>query len=117
MDERTRTLRVVAEVKNPQGILREHMFGHVEVQVKPPEAKLPAPRDAVQTDGDCFFVFTSATANVFKTRPVDLGVAYQSGYEITGGLVAGEKIVTVGVSPPSRRFSAGRWARVDVWGK
>ncbi len=96
VDERTRTLRVIAEVKNPQGILREHMFGHVDIQVKPPEPKLLVPRDAVQTDGDCFFVFTSASANVFRTRPVDLGVAYQGGYEITGGLAAGEKVVTVG---------------------
>lgn len=96
VDERTRTLRVVAEVKNPQGILREHMFGHVDIQVKPPEPKLIVPRDAVQTDGDCYFVFTSASANVFRTRPVDLGIAYQSGYEIKGGLVAGERVVTVG---------------------
>ena len=96
VDEQTRTLHVFAEIKNSQGLLREHMLGHADLQVKPAERKLVVPRSAVQTDGDCHFVFVSATPNVFKTRQVDLGTAYRDGYEITGGLAAGERVVTVG---------------------
>ncbi|MCC7140028.1 MAG: efflux RND transporter periplasmic adaptor subunit [Planctomycetes bacterium] len=96
VDERTRTLRVIADLKNSQGLLREHMFGHADVTVRPAEPKMLVPRIAVQTDGDCHFVFVSSTANVFKSRKVDLGVPYQDAYEITGGLASGEQVVTVG---------------------
>lgn len=96
VDERTRTLQVLADVKNPQGLLRAHMFGRAEVQVKPAAPKLLVPREAVQTDGDCFFVFLSPTANVFRTRQVELGTPFQGGFEVKGGLVAGDKVVTVG---------------------
>jgi membrane fusion protein, heavy metal efflux system len=96
VDERSRTIRVVADVKNLQGLLRAHMFGQAEIQVKPAEQKIVVPREAVQTDGDCWFVFTSAVPNVFRTRQVELGTAYAQGYEITGGLALGERVVTTG---------------------
>lgn len=96
VDERTRTLTVLADLKNPQGILRAHMFGRAEIQVKPAEPKLLVPREAVQTDGDCHFVFVSPSSNVFRTRQVELGTPYQGGFEIRGGLAVGDKIVTVG---------------------
>jgi membrane fusion protein, heavy metal efflux system len=96
VDERTRTLRVIADVKNVKGLLKEHMFGHAEIQVKTAEPKMLVPRIAVQTDGDCHFVFVSTSPNVFKTRQVELGVAYQDGYEITGGLVPSDQVVAAG---------------------
>ena len=96
VDERTRTLKVLADVKNLQGLLRAHMFGRAEVQVKPSEPKLLVPRDAVQTDGDCHFVFVSPSNNVFRTRQVELGTPYQGGFEILGGLAVGDKVVTTG---------------------
>ena len=96
VDERTRTLRVLSDVKNTQGLLRGHMFGRAEIQVKPPQPKVLVPKAAVQTDGDCWFVFTSATPNVFKSRAVELGTVYTGGYEIKGGLALGEKVVTIG---------------------
>lgn len=96
VDERTRTLRVLADVKNTQSLLRAHMFGRAEIQVKPAEPKLLVPREAVQTDGDCYFVFLSPTANVFRTRQVELGTPFQGGFEVMGGLAVGDKVVTVG---------------------
>jgi membrane fusion protein, heavy metal efflux system len=96
VDERTRTLKVLADVKNVQGLLRAHMFGRAEIQVRPAEPKLLVPREAVQTDGDCFFVFLSPMANVFRTRQVELGTPFQGGFEVKGGLVVGDKVVTVG---------------------
>jgi cobalt-zinc-cadmium efflux system membrane fusion protein len=96
VDERTRTLKVLADVKNPQGLLRAHMFGRAEIQVKPAEPKLLVPREAVQTDGDCYFVFVSPSSNVFRTRQVELGTPFQSAFEIRGGLAVGDKVVTTG---------------------
>jgi cobalt-zinc-cadmium efflux system membrane fusion protein len=96
VDERTRTIPVLADVKNKRAILRAGMFGHAAIRVRPAEPRIVVPKSAVQTDGDCWFVFTNPVGNVFKSRSVDLGVAYAGSYEIRGGLVEGEKIVTTG---------------------
>lgn len=96
VDDRTRTVRVFAEVKNVQGLLRANMFGRAEITVKPPEPKLLVPREAVQNDGDCWLVFVSPARNVYQARKVEIGAVYQGGYEIVGGLAAGEKVVTTG---------------------
>ena len=96
VDDRTRTVPVLAEVKNVDRLLRARMFGRAEIAVRPPEPKLLVPKESVQSDGDCQFVFVATTPGVFKTRGVQLGAAYGAGYEILGGLAAGEKVVTTG---------------------
>lgn len=96
VDDRTRTVPVFAEVKNARGLLRARMFGTAEILVSPPEPKLLVPKEAVQNDGDCDLVFVSPAENVFKARAVELGTAYESGYEVRGGIVSGERVVTVG---------------------
>jgi cobalt-zinc-cadmium efflux system membrane fusion protein len=87
---------VIADVKNLDSLLRARMFGKAEISVKPPEPKLLVPKDAVQNAGDCNLVFVSTSKDVFQARKVHLGAAYEGGYEIAGGLAAGEKIVTKG---------------------
>lgn len=96
VDERTRTVRVIADVKNVDGLLRARMFGRAEIAVKAPEPKLLVPKDAVQNDGDCNLVFVSTSKDSYQARKVHLGTAYEGGYEIAGGLAAGEKVVTRG---------------------
>jgi len=96
VDEHTRTVPVHAEIKNVRGLLRAHMFGSAEIIVKPAEPKLLVPKEAVQNDGDCNLVFVSPLENVFKARAVELGAAYENGYEVRGGLARGERVVTVG---------------------
>jgi cobalt-zinc-cadmium efflux system membrane fusion protein len=96
VDDRTRTIRVFADLKNGDGLLRAKMFGRAEITVKPAEPKLILPKTAVQNDGDCFLVFVSPSANAFKARKVQVGMVYEQGYEIVGGLVAGEKVVDRG---------------------
>lgn len=96
VDERTRTVGVVADLKNAERLLRAHMFGRAEVLVSPPEAKLLVPKAAVQNDGDCDLLFVRTSADVFQARKVELGAAYEGGYEIRGGLAAGEAFATTG---------------------
>ncbi len=96
VDDRTRTVRVYGEVKNVDGLLRAKMFGRAELTVKPPEAKFLVPKEAVQNDGDCFLAFVSPTENAFKARKIQVGTVYEQGYEVIGGLVAGDKIVARG---------------------
>ncbi len=96
VDDRTRTVKVYAEVKNTQRLLRAKMFGQARVTIKSAEPKIVIPKDAVQTDGDCYFVFVAPTANVFHSRKIDLGARYDGRYEVVGGLAPGERIVTTG---------------------
>ncbi|KAF0245850.1 MAG: RND family efflux transporter MFP [Planctomycetota bacterium] len=96
VDDETRTVKAYAEVKNVEGLLRAHMFGRAEITVKAAEAKLLVPREAVQNDGDCLLVFVETTANVFQARKIETGAAFDGGFEVRGGLVAGEKVATTG---------------------
>jgi cobalt-zinc-cadmium efflux system membrane fusion protein len=96
VDERTRTVRVYADVKNVDGLLKARMFGRAEIAVKPTEPKLLVPKAAVQSDGDCQLVFVSPAANIFQARKVELGRSYGNAFEVTGGLTAGDKVATTG---------------------
>ena len=96
VDDRTRTVKAYAEVENVDGLLRARMFGHAEIAVAPAAPKLLIPKEALQNDGDCNLVFVSPEVNVFQARKVDLGAAYEGGYEVTKGLEADDKIVTRG---------------------
>ncbi len=96
VDDRTRTVRAFADVKNVDGLLRARMFGRAELTVKPPGPKLLVPKDAVQNDGDCHLVFVSASADAFQARKVELGTIYESGCEILAGLSPGDKVATIG---------------------
>jgi len=96
VDERTRTVHVFAEVKNTSSMLKAHMFGNADIVIKPKEAKLVLPSEALQDDGDCHLVFVAMKDSVFVSRGVDVGAAYRQGYEILSGLSVGEKVVTQG---------------------
>jgi cobalt-zinc-cadmium efflux system membrane fusion protein len=96
VDEHTRTIRVFADVKNVDGLLRARMFGRAEISIRAAEPKLLVPKEAVQNDGDCFLVFVSPSQDVFQARKIQLGTAYGQGWEVVGGLAAGEKVVTRG---------------------
>jgi cobalt-zinc-cadmium efflux system membrane fusion protein len=93
VDDRARTIPVYAEIKNVRGLLRANMFGRAEIRVREAEPKLLVPREAVQNDGDCDLVFVQTGANVFQARKVELGTSYGAGFEVTGGLRPGERVV------------------------
>jgi len=95
VDDRTRTVRVYAEVENVQRFLRAKMFGRAAVTIQPPEAKILIPKDAVHYDGDCYLVFVSPATNLFQAKKVEIRNVYEGWYEI-GGLASDAKVVTTG---------------------
>ena len=96
VDDRTRTGRVVAEVKNLQLLLKAKMFGRADITVRPPEKKLLVPKSAVQNDGDCNLVFVSPAPNLYQARKIQIGTVYEGGFEVAEGLAEGESVVTRG---------------------
>ncbi|MBI4564584.1 MAG: efflux RND transporter periplasmic adaptor subunit [Planctomycetes bacterium] len=96
IDNRSRTAKAYADVKNVQGLLRANMFGRAEIRIREPEAKILVPQEAVQNDGDCLIVFVSPSKDTFLPRKIEVGTVYANGYEVLGGLAAGENIVTTG---------------------
>lgn len=96
VDDRTRCIRVYADLKNVGGLLRANMFGTAEIAIRPAEPTLLVPKGAVQNDGDCNLVFVSPTAGVFQARKIELGTAYDQGFAVKGGLAEGERVATTG---------------------
>lgn len=96
VDDRTRTVRVHADVKNVRGLLRANMFGRAAIRVEEAEPRLVLPREALQNDGDCWLVFVSPVPNIYQARKVEPGLPIGAGIEIAGGLAAGERVVTTG---------------------
>lgn len=96
VDEKTRTVRVRAEVPNLQGRLRPNTFGNGRVQVRERPGALSVPSDAVQTDGPHALVFVQLSDREFQPRLVELGLRDEKGVEILFGVQAGELVVSTG---------------------
>ncbi len=101
LNEETRTAKVRIELANAGERLKGGMFVEVEFQVSGVEAageELSVPAAAMQRMGERTIVFIADEKEPghFKVREVELG-GESNGYRvITGGLKAGERVVTKG---------------------
>jgi cobalt-zinc-cadmium efflux system membrane fusion protein len=91
----TRTTRVRAELKNPDGRLRANQFGRAKVQVEPEHAAVVIPRAAVQNDGKVEMVFLPIDDHSYRalfvtTRPTEKDDLV----EVVKGLEPGQEVVT-----------------------
>lgn len=96
VDERTRTVRVRADLPNEDGLLRANMFGRARLVVGSDSDALSVPSAAVQTDGCCQLVFVREDEAVFAPRKVTLGAAANGYVEVLKGLEEGEFVATTG---------------------
>jgi cobalt-zinc-cadmium efflux system membrane fusion protein len=96
LDPQTRTVKVSAELANPQGRLRPEMFGeirHVEGTMKLP--LIPAAA-VLQSEGSTI-VYREVSSGVFEPVPVTLGERVGDRVSIRTGISPGDRIVTEGV--------------------
>jgi RND family efflux transporter MFP subunit len=93
-DGASRSLRIRLEADNP-GELRPDMFVDVELPVHLPDA-ITVPADAVVDSGRRTVVYVDRGQGVFEPRAVQTGWRYGDRIAITGGLEAGERVVTGG---------------------
>jgi len=96
VDDRTRTVRVRADLPNENGLLRAKMFGLARLIVHDDANVLSVAAQAVQTDGCCQLVFVREDDTVFAPRKVVLGASANGHVEVLKGLAEGEVVATTG---------------------
>jgi RND family efflux transporter MFP subunit len=98
LDETSRSARVVAEVPNPDGLLRGGAFAKGRIVVAERPDVLQVPREALlnwDLDRHTAEVFVVAGGAADK-RTVQTGMTTPAGVEVTSGLAAGDKVVVRG---------------------
>lgn len=96
VDEKTRTLKIRAEVENPEGRLRAHTFGAGRIVVHQSSKAVAVPNEAIHWEGCCNVVFVRLTDEVFQTRKVRLGARSGAFTEVLVGVLPGEVVATTG---------------------
>jgi cobalt-zinc-cadmium efflux system membrane fusion protein len=102
-DERTRTVKVRADLANPEGRLRASTFGAGRIILREEASAVVVPSEAVHWEGDCFVVFVrdrdflkEGAPKVFHVRKVRVGVRDAQNTEVIAGVLPGEVVATRG---------------------
>jgi cobalt-zinc-cadmium efflux system membrane fusion protein len=96
VDDETRTLRVRADIENPDGQLRAMTFGKAEITIRETPDAIAVPNEAIQWEGCCYVVFVRLTDDIFQTRKVRLGAKDAVFSEVLVGVLPGEVVVITG---------------------
>jgi cobalt-zinc-cadmium efflux system membrane fusion protein len=102
VDEKTRRVRVHAQVANPNGRLRPNAFGTGRILVEERPRAVAVPSDALQAmpdgtgdEGSGHVVFVKVADTIFEARRVRPGVR-EGSYTQVDGVRQGEQVVTAG---------------------
>jgi cobalt-zinc-cadmium efflux system membrane fusion protein len=103
IEEKTRTLKVRAEIPNPDDRLRAGMFGTAQIVLRDEPNAVAVPSGAIHWDGSCHVVFVrdkhfleELSPKVFHTRTVRPGGKDEKYTEIIVGLLPGEVVASRG---------------------
>ncbi len=102
-DEKTRTVKVRAELANPDGRLRASTFGAGQIVLREEKKAVVVPSEAVHWDGSCHVVFVrnkdffkADAPKVFHARTVRPGAKDEQFTEIIVGVLSGEVVASKG---------------------
>jgi len=98
IDPRTRTLRVKAELPNPDGRIRPGLFAHTDLGVSEREDAIVVPNDAVVQRADGAVIFRLDGSERVERVLVETGVQLEGWVEISSGLSPGDVVVVRGQS-------------------
>ena len=96
IDPRTRTLRVKAELRNPDGRIRPGLFAHTDLGVSERLGVIVVPDDAVVQRADGAVVFRLDDSGRAERRLVETGVQLDGWVEVSSGLSPGDVVVVRG---------------------
>jgi len=101
VDEKTRTVKVRAELDNTDGRLRSHTFGAGRIVLRAENDAILVPKEAVHWEGCCNVVFVrdknyldEGAPKVFHVRKVVPGATDEKNTEIIAGVLPGEVVAT-----------------------
>ena len=97
VNEQSRTVPVIYEIKNPLNRLKDGMFVQITIDTSGGRQALAVPKQSVVTEQGQTFVFVFDGGERFEKRAVALGAEGAGYYEVTSGLEEGERIVTEGI--------------------
>lgn len=97
VDEQTRTVAVIYEMKNPGGRLRDGMFVDITIDTSGDRQVLAVLKKSVVTEQGQTFVYVFNGGESFEKRPVSLGAEGSDYWEVRSGLKEGERVVTEGL--------------------
>lgn len=101
-DMKTRTVKVRADISDPEQKLVSNTFGSGKVILREEEKAVSVPNEAVHWEGCCNVVFVrdkdylKSDYKVFHVRKVRVGARDDKNTEIAAGLLPGELVVTKG---------------------
>jgi cobalt-zinc-cadmium efflux system membrane fusion protein len=96
LDAKTRTVKAVCVVSNPEKRLKLQMFTNVAIETEKDKKILAVPSLAIQTDRRDFFLYVRKDDTHFEKRIVRIGDESEEYTEILDGLAPGEEVVTAG---------------------
>ncbi len=96
VDDHTRTVKVRAQVKNPQRKLMPGMFAEAEISLALEGSVAVVPSSAVVSDDGKTFVFEHLKDNLWVRRDVQLGRNLGAVVEILNGVPNGAKVISHG---------------------
>ena len=95
VDPQTHTVKVRADIPNPNYVLKPQMFADAQLKVNYGVHVL-VPREAVMDSGNEQQVFVVREGNIFEPRKVTLGPVVDGNVAVLSGLKPGDKVVTSG---------------------
>lgn len=96
VDPASRTLRVRAELPNPDGRLRPGLFARADLGVSQRDGVLLIPEEAVLQRADGAVVFRLRGQDAVERLVIETGVHDRGAVEVARGLAAGDQVVTRG---------------------
>ncbi|MBI1948215.1 MAG: efflux RND transporter periplasmic adaptor subunit [Deltaproteobacteria bacterium] len=96
VDADTRTVPVVFELKNPDGLLKPGMFAKVSILTGESVQGAAVPEQAIVDDDGKLVVYAMADGEHFFKRRVTLGIRSDGYAQVLDGVTEGERVVTRG---------------------
>lgn len=93
LSSETRTLRVRAEVENPDNMLKPEMYAEIKIKITL-SSRLSVPLNAIVNTGARKLVFVDKGEKGFEPKEVKTGFEGDDYTEILSGVRAGEEVVT-----------------------
>lgn len=96
IDQATRSVKIIAKVKNPEGKFRPGMSANVSAVLRERQQSMSIPDEAVFAEGNQSLVYVVKPDSTVARTPITIGTRMRDAVEVLGGLAAGDLIVRAG---------------------